>query len=304
MRIRLLTFVLLSFFSCKKSIDHGETKLLRTESTDYNGSVLHTEYAYDNAGRITTITQYQNGGQPVVAVTITYNGNEVTLLSHPDIDPLYDQTTEVHLSLDATGKMLKRIEYTHRVAKSGPAQPAERFTYDTLACEYNAAGLIDKATRNSYDSTWVNSTYNTVTHLTSSTIYTNDDGNLTASDEYAVYPRITRNGATTTVSGGSSEYHHVFHYAKSFPNHADFKNVAVLNEYAFYYDVFLNANYKNMPDQVIINNTDKDINGSVIFAGNATIDMERTYNSDGLLSAVNIPPGNTQFIAINYFYGK
>ena len=31
-----------------------------------------------------------------------------------------------------------------------------------------------------------------------------------------------------------------------------------------------------MPNQVIINNADKDINGLVIFTGNATNDIERT----------------------------
>jgi hypothetical protein len=304
MRIFFLIFISLFLFSCKKSSDSVATRLLRTESTDYNGNVFHSEYGYDKMDRITTITEYENNEPPAVAVTISYHANEAVLLSFPDDDPVYNQNKEVHLTLDANGRMLKRIEYTHGVAKTPPVQPTEKFRYDTLLCEYDASGLLKKTTQRRYDSTWVDPTYNTTTRLTSTVSYTMEAGNLTSSDEYAVYPVITRKGGIITASGGSSEYHNVFRYTKSFPNKSDFKNSAVLNEYLLYYEPPLNISQKNMPEQVIRSSTDKDINGSVIFTGNSTIDIERSYNADGLMSSVNVLSHNTPYSQINYFYGR
>src|ERR1700733_14794555 len=112
MRTFILISGLLIVCSCKKSGESAATRLLRTESTDYNGHVFYSEYGYDNQDRITSITNHEDSGQKALAVAISYNGNEVTLLSHPDVDPLYNRTTEVHLTLDANGRTLKRIEYT------------------------------------------------------------------------------------------------------------------------------------------------------------------------------------------------
>src|SRR4051812_48069092 len=99
MRIFIVLMISSLLFSCKKSADNSTIKLQRTEATDNTGDILHTEYDYDNSNRIVAIKQYKNSDEPVTAVTISYNGNEVVLLSHPDIEPAYDETTEVHLSL-------------------------------------------------------------------------------------------------------------------------------------------------------------------------------------------------------------
>ena len=78
MRIYILISGLFIFCSCKKS-NESATRLLRTESTDYNGNVFYSEYGYDNQERITTITNHENSEQPAIAVTINYNGNEAVL---------------------------------------------------------------------------------------------------------------------------------------------------------------------------------------------------------------------------------
>ena len=304
MRIYILISGLFIFCSCKKSNESAATRLLRTESTDYNGNVFYSEYGYDNQDRITMITNHENSEQSAIAVTISYNGNEAVLLSHPDIDPLYNRTTEVHLTLDANGRTLKRIEYTEDLSKPVPAPGAGKFTKDTLLSEYDADGLLNKTTESRYDSTWSDPTSFSARRLTATATYTNEGGNLTSFNEYAVYPVNSVSGGIVTVSGGTSEYHNVFRYTKSFANKNDFKNAAVLNEYALYYELLLNINYKNMPDQVIRNTTDKDINGAVIFSGTSTIDIERIYNTDGLLSSVNVLSQNTPYTTIKYFYGK
>ncbi len=304
MRIRTIIFLLLLFFACKKSNDGTNTKLLRTESTDNSGNTFYTRYGYDNSGRIITISQYENDAQPAVTVNINYSGNDVVLSSFPADDPAFNKTKEVHLTLDAAGRMMKRIEYTHGLAKTPPGQQSETFKYDTLVLEYDAAGFLNKSTGGRYDSIWVDPTYNSITRFSSVTNYSTGAGNLINSDEYVVYPVITRQGSVTTVSGGSSEYHHVFNYTRSFANKTDFKNAAILNEYRLYYEPYLNISYKNMTDQVITNNLDRDINGSVIYTGNSTINIERMFNSDGLLSSDNILTQNAPYREIHYFYGK
>jgi hypothetical protein len=141
MKILIVLLISALLFSCKKSADHSTLKLLRTEATDYSDSVLHTEYSYDNSNRIIAIKQFKNNNEPVIAVTISYNGNEVVLLSHPNEEPGYDETTEVHLSLDENGRLLKRTEYTYEVEKVFSTKPSEIFRYDTLLCSYDPPGF-------------------------------------------------------------------------------------------------------------------------------------------------------------------
>ena len=157
---------------------------------------------------------------------------------------------------------------------------------------------------NRYDSIYVDATHNNISRLTSAASYTNDGNNLISMDEHASYPGEIRADGVSTNSGGSSDYHNVFSYTKSFPNHADFKNAAVLNEYKLYYEPPFNSNYKNMPDQITRSSTDKDINGTIIFSGTTIINIDRTYNDKELLSTVNIPSMNTPYKLINYFYGR
>jgi hypothetical protein len=295
MRIFVPIFSLFFFFSCKKYNESVSTKLLRNESTDYNGNVFCSAYAYDNSDRIISITNYENSDPPAVDVTITYNNNEAILLSHPQEDPLYNRTTEVHLTLDENGRMLKRIEFTQDISKTSPVQTAGHIRYDTLLCTYDAGGLLNKTTESRYDSTLSDPTSYSAGSLADTATYTNEGGHLTTVDEYAVYPRTVSQAGVITLAGGTSRYHNEFRYTKSFPNKTDFKNAAVLNEYALYYELLLNSNYKNMPDQAIRNTIDKDINGTVIFTGTSTVDIEREYNTDGLLSTVNVLSQNTPF---------
>jgi hypothetical protein len=287
--------------SCKKDNDPRDLRLLRTEATDYNGNVVNTEYRYDNQKRITSILATRNNGQQYVVVTVGYNGNEVILLSTPDVDPLFTQNTEVHLTLDATGKSQKRIEYTHRVYKNSASQ---EFIYDTSVNEYNTAGLLIKTTRSRRDSLWLQQDYIIKRKLDFTVNYTNSGGNLVSKDEFVTYPVTTIQGGVTTISGGSSEYHQVFSYSKAFPNQTDFKNSFVLNEYQPYYEPPLNSNYKNMPDQITIKNIDRDLNGTIIFTGNGGAQFNRTYDEKGFLATLTIPPGNTQETKFNFFYGR
>ena len=70
MRTFNLLLIIFIFFSCKKSTESVAARLLKMEATSYNGDLFHTEYGYDNQGRITTITNYTNSEPPRVAVSI------------------------------------------------------------------------------------------------------------------------------------------------------------------------------------------------------------------------------------------
>lgn len=295
--------LILLFFSCKKDNDPRDLRLLRIETTDYNGNLVNTEYQYDNQGRIIRITSKKNNEKPVEVVTVGYSGNDVFLVSFPDFDAAYTQSTEVRLTLDASGKPQKRIEYTNRVSKV--PNPSKEFRYDTSFYEYDATGLLKKITRIRRDSIWLQQDYIVKRKFDFIVNYTNSNGNLISRDEFVTYPYTTIRAGVTTISGGSSEYHHVYNYTKGFSNGTDFKNAYVLNEYPFFfYDPPLNGNYKNMPDQIVVNNIDRDINGNIIFNGKGTYNLDRVYDKNGFLSTITIPPGSTQFVIFNFVYGR
>ncbi|MET0637622.1 MAG: hypothetical protein ABWZ25_16455 [Chitinophagaceae bacterium] len=297
-------FLLVVFHSCKKDNDPADLRLDKLESTDYVNNVVITEYTYDNQGRMTSISKKRNNEDPVVTVTISYNGNEATLLSFPDYDPSLNQQSEVRFILDASGKPLKRTEFTKRISKNIPIYPHQEYINDTLIYEYDAAGLLKQTTGSRRDSIWIQADHTVTRKITVINSYSNVAGNLVSSDEYITYPSTETQGGVITISGGSSRYRKTFYYTKGYPNKTDFKNAFVLNEYRLSHESLLNSNYKNMHEEVAIHNMDWDINGAVIFDSKGNITMDRTYDGNGFLSSVIIPPGSTQDVRIIYSYKR
>jgi hypothetical protein len=212
-----------------------------------------------------------------------------------------NHTTEIRLILGANGLTQKRIQYSRITPASNPDFPGGRFVYDTMMFEYDAEGFLKKTTGSGYDSNWVSFSYNSVKKFNSTVTYTTENGNLIASDEHVDYPYVVRDGGTTTLLGGSSDYHAEFGYTKAYPNQREFRNAAVLNEFKEYWDTPHNSNYKNMPDRVARHNIDRNLAGEVLWDLKGEIDMERTYSA-GVLSTVTMPKGKTQFTQIDYFY--
>ncbi len=290
----------LLFWACGEE-DHRATILARTESKSYTGDILYTIYEHDRQGRIEKIVRQWDGEEPVVVATVSYKENDVILESSPDYDPSYDQTTKVLLTRDESGRTLKRIEQTHKTPKAGGFTTSQSLINDTLIFEYDASGFLIRRTGTRYDSSWIDETWNSVVRTTTITTYTVESGNVVAFDESVSYPRITRDGGTVTFGGGSSQYHFIYKYSNAYANMVDFRNAAILNEYKEYFELPLNEANANLPDEIITSVVDKDLDGTIIFHYESSIEMTRSYNRNGMLSAVNIPE-RTQYREVNYFY--
>ncbi|WP_194774387.1 hypothetical protein [Pararhodonellum marinum] len=301
MRKIALFLFLIAVFACEEYGHPKDIRLVRTEFQRDNGPVFHTEYGYDGVGRITSITEYQDGEAPEVKVTITYEGNDVILFSQLVYDNIYIETIRVVLKLDGRGLTQKRIEYANRV-NSDTFRPREVFIYDTLVFEYDGMGLLTKTTGSRYDSTsLMNPSATRVRQVTYTTNFGVESGNLSTSDELVVYKVVAKEGDNTHVSGGSSERRKVYSYAKAYPNKTDFSNAAILNEYKQGHEPYLNIYYKNMSEQFFRSTIDRDLNDEVFFSIEGTTVTERVYDARGLLSIVRIP-ANVQYTEFRYFY--
>lgn len=320
MKMLFIAIISLLLFSCKKNeapANQGPIKLIRKEATNYNGELVKMEYVYDAQGRITTIKKAINSAPLSDAVTITYNGNEITLVSQP-VDPnnrphTFDKI--VRLTVDASGKLLRKIGYAY--LENGGLFPFKRFLYDTLTCEYDPAGYLLTTTRNFVDSSRSigRSTYEY--RVTNRDSLTTIGGNLTRKIEHLQFTHHTTNdsGATTYFAAGTATKSKVYSYTKSYPNKADFKNIIVLNEtqdfegltdYYNWMDLIepFAAGYQNIADNTEVQNVERDNSGNITDGYTTNFEFERTYTADSLLSTVDALTPGTYYIKIRYFYSR
>jgi hypothetical protein len=110
MKIQSIVAILILFAACTKNSNGSPVKLFRAEATDNYGNVFHTEHSYVNLSRINSITQYENLEQPSVAVTISYSGHAVILVSTPKTDPAFHQKSQVILHWTQTGGRSKGLK--------------------------------------------------------------------------------------------------------------------------------------------------------------------------------------------------
>lgn len=305
-------------FTCKKdSIDDGPLKLLRKEATNYNGEQVKMEYTYDAHGRIITIKKAVNGAALTDAVTITYNDNEITLVSQPVDQGSRPNTFDkvVRLTVDASGKLLKKIGYAFR--ENGGFSPFKRFMYDTLTCAYDPAGYLQTTTRSFVDSSRSigRSTY--TYRVTNRDSFTTNGSNLTSKIEHLLFTKHSTNdaGATTYFTAGTTIKTKHYTYIKSYPNKADFSNITILNEtqdfegltdYYNWMDLIepFASGYQNIADETEVQDMERDANGNITGTYSAHFGFERTYNTDGLPSTITVlNPGN-YYQNIQFFYGR
>lgn len=312
MKRLIMLLALLLFFACKKE-DKAGLKLLRKEVITYTGALQITEYVYDFQDRIIAIKQAENNAPLTTVVTISYNGDEALLISQPKYDPAYNINKEVRLTLDARGKLLKKLGYSNFAAFSSPST---RFLYDTLTCEYDVAGFLKETKKSFYDSIWQASGNTSIGRANYKGRFTTVAGNLTKLDRLTEYSRINVNAGATTISGGINESQTTFSYTKMYPNKTDFKNAAVLNEtldfygildyddWAGYFEPLRDSKYANMSEKATTQSIERDLSGSITNNYSSTIEVTRTYNSDGFLSTVEMLNPGTPYSKIRYIYGR
>jgi YD repeat-containing protein len=302
MKISIFIFASLVFISCNKSDEPTPIKLVRTETTEYNGDKLYTTYDYDGQSKIISIRTARNTKPMALSASINYNGNEVVIQNWPDFYPNDSVIVNTRLTLGSDGKLLKRVSFMHTFNKSGTHYKSD--VHDTLNYLYDAVGLLKETRRAMFVYSWSDTANTYSAWINRNCTFTNISGNLVNSDEHISFTNLSRNNSINTAGGGSSDYHKTFNYSKAYPNKTDVKNAAVLN--VFYddtYEPFLDAGYQNLPDQVMGRNVDKDLSGTIIFSGNYIMDVTRRYNADGLLSEVNFL-NPSQYRKILYFYDR
>jgi hypothetical protein len=305
MKIVIFLFACLLFLSCKKT-DESVVKLLRSEAAGYPGILQVTKYIYDANNRIIAIQQLPNNASVVDTFTFTYNGNEIIMRNNPKGDPFYKKTNEVHLTVNANGKLVKRIGFTFSVGASPNDSARKEFVYDTLVNTFDAAGYLKETKQTIFDSVSAAPGSSAVSLVNTAYSYTTLAGNITAEDRYTSYTVVSFIAGNTVHSSGTFESYAVFNYSKMYPNKTDFRNTAALNELEDYSSrTLLDEQYKNMPDQIVTHTIERNGSGTITFEYTGTENVERIYNNDnGWLSDVNVLTATTQYPKIRYFYGR
>jgi hypothetical protein len=283
---KLITILLLCIlFSCNKDkINPEKIRLIRTERSTANGKFYVTSYEYDSYDHIKRVAISEDNASPVTMADIAYNGNEAILIPPQYYDGGSAINTVIRITLDADRKPLKRIEHWKAIH---PTYPSYRYVYDTMAYQYNAEGLLTRASGTFVDSGTWNPNQIRVRRGVHTIDYTNTDRNITSLREIYNISYSLIEGSTIRDSSSSHEYTARYVYTSQYPNRMDFKNIAVLNEYKHYnYDAPFNRNYQNMPDSAIATGIDRDGSGAIVFNGSSIKTAIRSYNESGFLSQV------------------
>lgn len=310
MKFLLLFILSLWLLSCKKT-DPGPSKRLERRIEVYNDTAsLTTVFEYDAQGRIVTIKTASNNKPLQLYITVSYSGNEATMQFQPFNDGFFNVTRQMHLLLNADGKLLQR---SFLVKKNDPSDPSYyQESLSSLDLNYDAAGYLKTATYYRLDSSWRPGSRWT-SRDSFITQYSTIEGKLTNADQTGgtSYTLDTDTGYYKT--NRIKEYHTVFSYTKLQPNDFDCSNAAILNQIIGfnlsdqYYDVnefepIVDAGYRYMPDRTQKRALEKDENGNTAVGFNADVQLNRTYNKDGMLEKTEVLTPYQGMKRIEYYY--
>lgn len=314
MKLLFLITASLWLLSCKK--EHTETaqRLFRTEELTNNGTIYVTEYGYDAQGRIITIKKGSNNNPVQPFITVTYNGNEATLQFQPATDSVSTTTRQIRLTLDAGGKLLRRVFFGQQVDLLHPNY-YEAGT-DTMDCSYDAAGFLKTVSVRRSDSFWRPPSTSISGRRTFINQYTTADGKLTNIDQSGLDTHILNDGSNMYINTRTLEYQWILSYSKLQPNKYDCSNAAILNQtiggsegssqyyYFNLYDPMVDAQYRYMPDRTQIHGREVEGNGNVAIDFTGVVEVNRTYNASGMLATTETISPNPSTKRIRYFYGR
>ncbi len=310
MKLLLLFILSLLLLSCKKT-DPGPSKRLERRVEVYNDTAsFTTAFEYDSQGRIVTIKTASNNKPLQLSITVSYSGNEATMQFQPFNDGFFNVSRQMRLQVDADGKLLQR---SFLVKKNDPSDPSYyQEGLSTLALSYDAAGYLKRATYYSFDSSWRPGSIG-ISRDSFITQYSTIDGKLTNADQTGGTLYTLDTDTTFYQTNRSKEYHTVFSYTKLQPNDFDCSNAVILNQIIGfglsdqYYDVnefepIVDASYPYMPDRTQKRALEKDENGNTTIGFNTDVQLDRTYNKDGMLEKTEVLTPYQGMKRIEYYY--
>lgn len=235
---------IISLDSCKKDSDNqpvqqqpvgDTTRVVKTIDNYSGGSTPETTYyEYDKSGRIISL---KDSADPGNYFTISYSGDEVTIEQSP-AEP-GDFNFKARYKLNGNRLPIQRISVEY-LDEMSTAYPNYQVHADTCNYEYDAAGLLVKATGDHYDTTWRTGSV-AATRRPFTISYTNQDGKLMA----AKITAVEKYGYTNIAGGGISnklttniEENYLFEYSKNYPNKVDSINAWLFFESGVLYSDF------------------------------------------------------------------
>lgn len=306
-----LAFII-SLDSCKKDSDNqpeqqevGDTT--RVVKTSYNHSTSSTTettyFEYDKSGRIISL---KDSADPSYYITISYVGDEAIFQEAPAAPGNFNYSARY--KLNSNRLPVQRITAENMDGMS-TSTPRFQIHADTCRFEYDAAGLLIKATGTGYDSTWSN--YSQSISFSSNrkayTInYTNNDGKLMSVKISGVEESShTQVGSNTYKSTTNTEENYSFEYTKNYANKADSINAWVFAELGSLYGEKIPAiKYANLPDKMNHSTKRTDVaTGNV----NTNTDDPQTrvleYLPSGYISSITFSDG-TYWDKTRFTYNK
>jgi hypothetical protein len=291
---------IISLDSCKKDSDKqpeeepevaDTTRVVKIHNSYSGGSDTYTTiFEYDQSGRIIKIKDSSNGAE---YFTISYNGDEATFKETPSSPNFHHM---VRYKLNSNHQPAQRISVESSQYVGAPASQYAIFT-DTLRYEYDAAGLLVKATGAGYDSTWNNysgTTYR-VNHKVYTYTYTNKDSKLMSAKSSGLEDERITNSGGTSKSATQTDVSYTFEYTKNYANKADVKNAWVFAEldllYAYQYPMI--KGYANFPDKIVHSSKRTDLaSGNVYGVSEVTSSFELEYTPAGYISTFTTKDGS------------
>lgn len=286
---------IISLDSCKKDSDkqpEEQTRVVKASYTHSSSSTIETTFfEYDNSGRIISL---KDSADPSYYLTISYNGDEAFMQEPPPAPGNFNYSVRYKLNSDRLP--VQRISAENMDGMSKP-NPSFQIHTDTCKFEYDAAGLLVKATGTGYDTSW--SKYDQSINFSSNREayninYTNTDGKLMACKISGVSVSKHTNNTSTYNSTSNFEENYLFEYTKNYVNKADNINAWVYAEVgSLYGEKFPAIKYAYVHDKMTrsiksTNLVTGEENSYTYTPQNRTID----YLPSGYVSAITYNNGN------------
>ncbi|MCS3797065.1 hypothetical protein [Niastella sp. OAS944] len=286
---------IISLDSCKKDSDkqpEDTTRVVKVSNyyTGSNGDEYDaTILEYDKSGRVISL---KDTSDPSSGFTVSYVGDEI-ILQQAQTQP-GSNVYSARYKLNSNYLPIQRITADGRNDMTA-TNPSFVLYADTTKFEYDAAGLLVKATGAGYDTTWAKysstQTYISASRKVYTISYTNNDGKLMAvnineAETYRTMQVGSNNSSSSSAYNNEEIYS--FEYTKNYANKVDKINAWLFAELGLLYKGKIPMiKYANLPDKMSrIRKTTHVASGST----NTIIDEPRTtevqYLPSGYISSI------------------